>query len=70
MSQTGTLYEQIAESIRVRIALGELAPGEQLPTVRELAQQWGCTTSTVSRAYALLASSAARGGVRVLPQDR
>ena len=54
MSQTTPLYEQIAESIRVRIALGELAPGEQLPTVRELAQKWGCTTSTVSRAYALL----------------
>lgn len=56
MSQPSThLYEQIAESIRVRIALGELAPGEQLPTVRALAQQWGCTTSTVSRAYAMLA---------------
>lgn len=52
---TTHLYEQIAESIRVRIALGELAPGEQLPTVRALAQQWGCTTSTVSRAYAMLA---------------
>ena len=26
--------------------------------------------STALRAYALLASSAARGGVRVLPQDR
>lgn len=56
MTQSSThLYEQIAESIRVRIALGELAPGEQLPTVRALAQQWDCTTSTVSRAYAMLA---------------
>ena len=55
MGQATHLYEQIAESIRVRIALGELAPGEQLPTVRDLAQQWSCTTSTVSRAYALLA---------------
>ncbi|MCB0028976.1 MAG: GntR family transcriptional regulator [Anaerolineales bacterium] len=64
MSQTGTLYEQIAESIRVRIALGELAPGEQLPTVRELAQQWGCTTSTVSRAYALLAEEGLTSGQR------
>lgn len=49
------LYEQIAESIRVRIALGELKPGDKLPTVRALAQQWTCTTSTVSRAYAMLA---------------
>jgi len=49
------IYEQIAESIRVRIALGELKPGDKLPTVRALAQQWNCTTSTVSRAYAMLA---------------
>ena len=56
MSEQSThIYEQIAESIRLQIALGEIKPGEQLPTVRALAQQWGCTTSTVSRAYALLA---------------
>ena len=42
MSQPSShLYEQIAESIRVQIAMGELAPGAQLPTVRAMAQQWG-----------------------------
>jgi molybdate-binding protein/DNA-binding transcriptional regulator YhcF (GntR family) len=32
-----------------------LEPGQKLPTVRDMAQQWGCTPSTVSRAYAILA---------------
>jgi molybdate-binding protein/DNA-binding transcriptional regulator YhcF (GntR family) len=49
------LYEQIAETVRLRIAQGELQPGERLPAVREMARQWGCTPGTVSRAYAILA---------------
>ena len=49
------LYEQIAETLRRRIAQGDLQPGERLPTVREMAQQWDCTPGTVSRAYAILA---------------
>jgi molybdate-binding protein/DNA-binding transcriptional regulator YhcF (GntR family) len=48
------LYEEIAESIRRRIALGELQPGDRLPPVRELAIEWDCTPGTVSRAYAQL----------------
>jgi molybdate-binding protein/DNA-binding transcriptional regulator YhcF (GntR family) len=49
------LYEQIAESVRLRIAQGDLKPGQRLPTVRDMARQWACTPSTVSRAYATLA---------------
>ena len=49
------LYEQIAEALRQRIARGDLQPGERLPTVRQMAQEWGCTPGTVSRAYAILA---------------
>ena len=49
------LYLQIAESIRRRIASGELAPGDMLPSVRSTAQAWACTPGTVSRAYAILA---------------
>ena len=49
------LYEQIAESLRLRIAQGDLEPGQRLPTVRDMARQWDCTPSTVSRAYAILA---------------
>jgi len=51
MSGTNTfLYLEFAESLRWRIAAGELAPGDRLPTVRELAHQWPCTPGTVSRA--------------------
>jgi molybdate-binding protein/DNA-binding transcriptional regulator YhcF (GntR family) len=50
------IYLEIAESIRRLIASGEMAPGDRLPTVREMAKRWDCTPGTVSRAYSLLAS--------------
>ena len=49
------LYEEIAESLRRQIARGDLQPGDRLPSMRAMAAQWGCTTGTASRAYALLA---------------
>lgn len=49
------LYQEIAEALRRRIAAGELKPGERLPPVRDMAQQWHCTPGTVSRAYSQLA---------------
>jgi molybdate-binding protein/DNA-binding transcriptional regulator YhcF (GntR family) len=49
------LYQEIAESLRRRIASAELKPGDKLPPVREMARQWGCTPGTISRAYAQLA---------------
>ena len=58
------LYEQIAESLRRRIAQGDLKPGQRLPTVRDMAQQWDCTPSTVSRAYATLAAEGLVSGHR------
>ncbi|MFN2273460.1 MAG: substrate-binding domain-containing protein [Anaerolineales bacterium] len=48
------LYQQIAESIRRRLQTGELKPGQQLPTVRDLAREWGCAPGTAQRAYNLL----------------
>lgn len=67
------LYQEIAEAIRRQIAEGDLAPGERLPPMRVLAQQWGCTPGTVSRAYALLTadglvSGHRGGGTRVAGQ--
>jgi putative molybdopterin biosynthesis protein len=60
------VYLEIAETMRRLIVSGELAPGERLPSVRELAERWKCTPNTVSRAYALLGReglvSAHRGG--------
>ena len=65
------LYQEIAESIRRRIAAGDLKPGDRLPPIREMAQQWTCTPGTVNRAYRELAKegliSGHRGsGTRVL----
>lgn len=54
-SQESFLYQEIAESLRRRIASGELGPGDKLAPVREMAEQWNCTPGTVSRAYAQLA---------------
>lgn len=45
------LYRKIADSIRMQILRGELQPGEQLPSVRIMAGQWGCTLGTIQRAY-------------------
>lgn len=66
------LYLQIAEALRRRIAAGELAPGDRLPPVRELAREWGCTPGTVGRAYAELRREGLvvghrGGGTRVAP---
>ncbi len=56
MAKTDTyLYLQIAESVRRLLASGELAPGDKLPPVRDMAQRWNCTPGTVGRAYAKLA---------------
>lgn len=49
------LYQQIAESIRRQILEGRLKPGDRLPSVRRLKEQWGCTPGTIQRAYRELA---------------
>lgn len=66
------LHQQIAESLRRRIAAGDLVPGERLPPVRETAGRWGCAPGTAGRAYAQLAREGlvegyAGGGTRVRP---
>ncbi|SHJ72735.1 GntR family transcriptional regulator [Desulfofundulus thermosubterraneus] len=45
------IYVQLMEQIRRAVASGVLAPGEQLPSVRELALQLSINPNTVSRAY-------------------
>ncbi len=45
------LYRQIVEGIAEIIQNGELARGEKLPTVRELAVSLGVNPNTVARAY-------------------
>ena len=48
------IYMQIRNQIVMGISSGELAAGEQLPTVRALAMEMGINTMTVSKSYQLL----------------
>lgn len=45
---------QIVDAVRMKIATGELATGDQLPSVRGLAQQLTINPNTVAKAYAEL----------------
>jgi GntR family transcriptional regulator len=61
------IYEQIEGQIRRWIATGTLKEGDQLPSVRALAEQLTVNPNTVARAYSeltaegLVASHAGRG---------
>ncbi|MDF2051259.1 GntR family transcriptional regulator, partial [Arthrobacter sp. Cr_A7] len=44
-------YEQIRSQISSLVAVGDLAPGSRLPTVRSLAADLGVAVGTVARAY-------------------
>ena len=43
-------YTNIVGWVRKRIVLGEVAPGDRLPSERVLAKEWGVARPTVSRA--------------------
>ncbi|MFJ5027134.1 GntR family transcriptional regulator [Streptomyces sp. NPDC088560] len=47
-------YEEIAESLRARIAAGEFGPGETLPSGRDLAEQWSVSRATTVKALDVL----------------
>ena len=46
------IYVQVKNQVRMAVDKGEIEPGVQLPTVRELALQLGINANTVSRIYA------------------
>src|SRR4051812_21901032 len=46
------IYRQIVDQICHAVAVGELAPGAQLPSVRALAEQLVINPNTVARTYA------------------
>ena len=56
MSGEIPIYIQLRNEIVKGIGRGELAAGENLPTVRQLASELGVNTMTVSKAYQLLKS--------------
>ncbi|HUT75686.1 MAG TPA: GntR family transcriptional regulator [Armatimonadota bacterium] len=45
------IYRQIIDQIRRGVAAGQLAPGDQLPSVRDLAAQLLVNPNTVARVY-------------------
>lgn len=45
------IYEQITDNLRRLIASGGIAPGERLPSVRELATRLTINPNTIQRAY-------------------
>ena len=48
------IYRQISSQLRRLIASGQLSPGEELPSVRDVAVQHAVNPMTVSRAYSQL----------------
>lgn len=56
---SGTTAAEIAGHVRDLVAAGELAPGESLPPIRELAQSLGVNRNTVAAAYRMLATAGA-----------
>jgi GntR family transcriptional regulator len=50
------ISKQIVDGVRMKIATAELKPGDQLPSVRGLAQQLMINPNTVAKAYNELAA--------------
>jgi GntR family transcriptional regulator len=49
-------YEQLRQQISTLVLAGALAPGERLPSIRQLANDLGLAGGTVARAYRELES--------------
>jgi len=50
------IYRQLTEQIRRLVASGQLAPGSELPSIRDLAIRHAINPMTVSKVYSLLES--------------
>ncbi|GAA3042877.1 GntR family transcriptional regulator [Kitasatospora albolonga] len=60
----GARYRGIVEELRRRIELGELAPGERVPSTREITRQWGVAMATATKVLTELRNA---GLVRAVP---
>ena len=61
-----TLYQSVADRMQGMIDEGALRPGDRIPSVRRLHQQWAVSVSTVLEAYRLLED---RGLVEARPRS-
>ncbi|WP_405795095.1 TetR/AcrR family transcriptional regulator C-terminal domain-containing protein [Streptomyces sp. NBC_01506] len=57
-------YLRIAAELRRRIASGELAPGDRVPSTRRITREWGVAMATATKALAVLSQE---GLVRAVP---
>jgi AcrR family transcriptional regulator len=60
----GARYGQIAAELRERIHAGELAPGDPVPSTREITRQWNVAMATATKVLTLLRHE---GLVRAVP---
>lgn len=49
-----TMRYRIADALRAQIVAGDFAPGEELPSMRDLAEQWQVVPNTVAAAFDVL----------------
>ena len=70
------IHDQLVAELRRLIACGELAVGDELPPVRQLAADLGINLNTVARAYrempaaGLFASGRGRGTLVIATEER
>lgn len=67
------IYRQLIDQARRLVASGQLAPGDVLPSVRDIAQALAVNPMTVSKAYNMLETEglfARRRGIGMLVADR
>nr|WSX47890.1 TetR/AcrR family transcriptional regulator C-terminal domain-containing protein [Streptomyces sp. NBC_00974] len=57
-------YSQIVTELRRRIEAGELAPGDRVPSTREITRQWGVAMATATK---VLSELRREGAVRAVP---
>jgi GntR family transcriptional regulator len=48
------IYLQLIQQVRRMVASGQLTPGSELPSVRDVATQYTVNPTTISKAYSLL----------------
>lgn len=69
------IYRQLVEHVRRRVAAGQIKAGDEIPSVRDLAQQLAVHPMTISKAYGQLEAEGLlerrRGlAMRVAPQHQ
>lgn len=64
---TEPIYRQLLEQLRRRIVAGQLVAGDEMPSVREVAQALAVNPMTVSKAFTLMESEGLLERRRGLP---